>query len=497
MTEIPLHTRFGNRLAAVACLCTAGMAAYIVFTASSVFCGETGGLALTKHLAAALLLCALAAALTRLGQSETRHVLCLLAAAFAVRCLFVLLINTQPESDFALVYEAAKGLAAGNNTLNDSPYFQTWAYQSGYVLFLAFFIRFFGASLFSFKVMNCLFSTATTLLVYLLARRMASAKAARAAGWIYALYPGTICYCSVLTPQHLSEMLLLLAVFLFTLPGRTKNQSFADAAIAGAVLSLSNAARPTAIVFVLALTAYAVVSCFGDRGELRRILARTVLAVVCYFLCMSGISALVKVSGVNRNGLSNLLPEWKFIVGLNQSADGQYNLEDVTRVFYAQDQTRAAQALERERLEITAPQFFALAHRKALLMWGTPEADYWAFTGSVCDGLTAVYGEDALVLLAKVQRMTAAFYIWIYALTVFGAFAQARTKRISEVYLLLALTALAYFCAHAFIEIQPRYRTLMYALTFPLTANGAEWLGFRIIHKSSDRPGWRSTVCKK
>lgn len=162
-------------------------------------------------------------------------------------------------------------------------------------------------------------------------------------------------------------MLLLLAVFLFTLPGRTKNQSFADAAVAGAVLSRSNAARPTAIVFVLALAAYAVVSCFGDRGELRRVLVRTLLAVSCYFLCMSGISALVKVSGVNRNGLSNLLPEWKFIVGLNQSADGQYNLEDVSRVFHAQNQTRAAQALERERLEITAPQFFALAHRKALL----------------------------------------------------------------------------------------------------------------------------------
>ena len=489
MTETPLHTRPRNRLATVVCLCTAGMAAYIVFTVISVFCGETGGLTLTKYLAAALLLCSLAAALTRLGQNETRHVLCLLVTAFALRFLFILLIDTRPESDFAMLYEAAKELAAGNNTLNSSPYFQTWAYQSGYVLFLAFFIRFFGAGLFSFKVMNCLFSAATTLLVYLLARRMASAKAARAAGWIYALYPGTICYCSVLTPQHLSEMLLLLAVFLFTRPGRTAKQSFADAAVAGAVLSLSNAARPTAIVFVLALAAYAVVSCFGDRGELRRVLVRTLLVGVCYFLCMSGISALVKVSGVNRNGLSNLLPEWKFIVGLNQSAGGQYNLEDVNQVFHAQDQTQAAQALERERLEITVPQFFALAHQKALLMWGAPEADYWAFTGSVCDGLTAVYGEDALVLLAKVQRITAALYIWIYVLTVLGAFAQARKKQAGEVYLLLALTALAYFCAHAFIEIQPRYRTLLYALTFPLTASGAEWLGFRIIHKSSDRHG--------
>lgn len=180
MMETPLHIRHGNRLAIVVYLCTAGMAAYIIFTAVSVFCGETGGLTLMKYLAAALLSCVLSAVLSRLGRNETRHVLCLLTAAFAVRCLFVLLINTQPESDFALVYEVAKGLAAGNNTLNDSPYFQTWAYQSGYVLFLAFFIRFFGASLFSFKVMNCLFSTVTTLLVYLLARRMTSEKAARA-----------------------------------------------------------------------------------------------------------------------------------------------------------------------------------------------------------------------------------------------------------------------------------------------------------------------------
>ncbi len=474
MTETSLHIRPKNRLASAVCLCAAGMAAYIIFTAVSTFCRETDGLTLAKYLAAALLLCALAAGLSRLGRNETRHTLCMLAVAFVIRYLFIRLIDTQPESDFALLYKAAKELAAGNNTLNSSPYFSTWAYQSGYVLFLAFFIRFFGAGLFFFKVMNCLLSTVTVLLVYLLARRMASAQGARAAGWIYTLYPGTILYCSVLTAQHLSEILLLLAVFLFTLPKRTQKQSFADAAGAGIILSFSNAARPTAIVLVLALAAYAVVCCFSGRN-LRRVLVRVLLVVVCFYLCAGILSVLVKTSGINRNGLSNLLPEWKFIVGLNQASDGQYNTEDMNRVFHAQNRAQAAQALLRESLEITAPQFFALAHRKALLMWGSPEASYWAFTGCVCDRLTSVYGEDALAVLSKVQNMTAALYMWIYALITLGALAQARKKQVNEVYLILALAALAYFCAHAFIEIQPRYRTLMYALTFPLTASGAEW----------------------
>jgi len=187
MTETSLHIRPKNRLASAVCLCAAGMAAYIIFTAVSTFCRETDGLTLAKYLAAALLLCALAAGLSRFGRNETRHALCMLAVAFVIRYLFIRLIDTQPESDFALLYKAAKELAAGNNTLNSSPYFSTWAYQSGYVLFLAFFIRFFGAGLFFFKVMNCLLSTVTVLLVYLLARRMASAQGARSRLDLYAL----------------------------------------------------------------------------------------------------------------------------------------------------------------------------------------------------------------------------------------------------------------------------------------------------------------------
>lgn len=479
-------------------VCTAGMAAYIVFTAVSVFCSEINGFILIKYLAAALLLCALVTVFSRLGKDETLHVLCLLAVAFAVRFLFILRVDTQPESDFALVYETAKKLAAGKNVLNDSVYFSTWAYQSGYVLFLAFFIRFFSAGLLFFKSMNCLLSTVTTLLVYLLARRMVSAQGARIAGWIYALYPGTICYCSVLTPQHLSEMLLLLAVFLFTMPGRTKRQSFVDAAAAGAVLSLSNVARPTAIILVLAFVAYAVLRCIGGGGGLRRVLVRTLIVVACFYLCMACISTLVKATDVNRNGLSNMLPEWKFIVGLDQKANGQYNPEDVDRVFHAQNQTQAARTLLSERLKITVPQFFDLAYRKSLLMWGSPEADYWAFSGSVREELAAVYGEDVLpAFLTQARRLSSALYIWIYVLTALGGFAQARKKQVSEVYLLLALAALAYFCAHTCIEIQPRYRSLMYALTFPLTANGVQscrnWL-FRK-GKSAKRRARRVSPC--
>ena len=40
----------------------------------------------------------------------------------------------------------------------------------------------------------------------------------------------------------------------------------------------------------------------------------------------------------------------------------------------------------------------------------------------------------------------------------------------------LALTALAYFGVHLLIEVQVRYRLLMYALAFPLSAAGLDWL---------------------
>ena len=67
-----------------------------------------------------------------------------------------------------------------------------------------------------------------------------------------------------------------------------------------------------------------------------------------------------------------------------------------------------------------------------------------------------------------------------------GALAALRRRNpLPETQRLLMLTALAYFCAHLFIEIQVRYRSTMTVLLIVLAAAGSDRL-----HELADR--WKA-----
>ena len=52
-------------------------------------------------------------------------------------------------------------------------------------------------------------------------------------------------------------------------------------------------------------------------------------------------------------------------------------------------------------------------------------------------------------------------------------------RRVCRRVCVLALAALAFFCAQLLVEVQVRYRTLMLACAFPLIAPGLDWIRAR------------------
>lgn len=420
------------------------------------------------------------------AKSELRFCICLAAAAFAVRGVFVLLIPSEPASDFNAMYAAACELAQGNNILNDTPYFQWWSYQSGFVAWMAFWIRLFGADVFFFQMTNCLCGAGCAVLVCALARRFASPQGARAAGILYLIYPGSIVFAPVLTNQHLSELLLLTALYVATGEGDTVKSRLLRGGAAGLLLALSNAVRPSAVVMVLAVLAVLILELFrwkelGRRGLLP--VAAGVLAIAAvYVLSGEALSWLVRITELNRNGLTNNVPEWKFISGLNQESHGGYSDADAELVFTEApvEQIREnARQLLRERLaDLTPDRLLALFWLKIKAMWGGFEPAWWAMTQNVMDAYAARGQMEALAWWhSKLERLSGGVYIADSLLISAGCVRAAlREERGRSAALLLALTALAYFCVHLLIEVQSRYRTLLFAVALPLAAIGADWL---------------------
>lgn len=201
--------------------------------------------------------------------------------------------------------------------------------------------------------------------------------------------------------------------------------------------------------------------------------------LAAYFLCGALISGLVVWTGLNRLGLTNQAPEWKFVLGLNTQSLGRYSDADAAAVFGpgVADWRGELERLLEERLTISLPALLRLMAHKIRIMWGGFEDASWVLTASYLAelegrGLAAA----ALTGTGVLQRLCSGCWISMNLLNAGAALsALRRRERPRGVRLLLMLTALAYFCAHLFIEIQIRYRSTMTVLLIILAAAGFDW----------------------
>lgn len=403
----------------------------------------------------------------------------LLLAALALKGVVALAVDPGLESDFYLLHYAAAQLAQGNNILNDTTYFQLWPYQSFFVALMAGAIKLFGDVPTLFRVCNALCSALTNGLVYLLARRFASERGARLAALLFLLYPGTYFLIPLLTNQHLSELLLLAGLWVYTGTGRRVLRGGA----AGVLLALSNGVRPMAVVAALAVCACLVLEVLRPRqpegpGLLAR-LAPGVCLLAVYFLGGKLLSGLVMWTGLNQYGLTNQAPEWKFILGLNEQTLGRYSDADAAAVFGSGLNRQALEDLYEQRTAISLPRLLVLMAQKVRLMWGGFEDASWVLNDTYLARLEELgLGELVPWCVDKLQRLAAGCYIAVGILGAGGALSALRGRKpLPQVQLLLTLTALAYFCAHLLIEIQVRYRSTMTVLLLILAAAGFDWLG--------------------
>lgn len=438
-----------------------------------------------------------AAALDRRAEvgGARRFALLLFLAVFALKGAFAAVVDTQPVSDFAVLYKAAVGLAQKGTSLSAQPYFQMWPYQSGPVLYLAALVKLFGKDLLWLKLFNALWAALTSVTVYALARRFASEGGARTAAVLYTFYPGTWLLLPVLTNQHLSELLFVLALWLYTTPAQAGKKRLGLTAAAGAVLAIGNAIRPVAVVALAAAGCLMVLELLRERRSggrrLCAALVRFALFAAVYAGVMSGLSGLVRLSGVNEAGLSSSCPEWKFVCGLNEETGGLYSEEDAALVFTSEDPRQTARELALERAQMPPARLLGLLDSKIKGMWGSVELTVWMLTPNVMDQVNASPFPGGTERLTRwIWLLSGGCYLVNFLLSALGGVKALRGeggKR--ETAQMLALVSLAYFGAHLFIEIQPRYRSLMYAAAFPLAALGFDGLGGLWERRKKGRPG--------
>lgn len=395
------------------------------------------------------------------------------AAALLLRLPFALLPDEAQSSDFALLYSAAQGLAAGDASALSGAYFLRWGYQIPFVLYEALVIRL-GGGVAALRVLNALWMSGSCVLACLLAESFAGRRAGFAAGLLFALYPGALTLAPVLTNQHISLFFTLLGLWLllergpFSESGGAKSRLLWGAA-AGLSLAFGNLMRPEGALALASALVTAAALLISGRLGFKRLALPLAAVFAAYFALGFAASAAVTASGIAPGGIGNNRPEWKLVLGLDTASGGTYSAQNEYILDIEDDGVRRTAALEAIDASLSGcadlPGFF---WGKLRLMWGA--MDDLSF---VSGGLPA----ERLVLIAE-----RAAFLLAAALAALGC-AKALRRGAGAAGLLLMCMVSANFVCYLFIEVQPRYRFSVVPALFALAAGA----GLRYGHRGEKR----------
>lgn len=199
-----------------------------------------------------------------------RHYRWIIACSLLAAVLWVVVVPTQPFSDFRYYHQLARQIAAGGS------WGDTYT-AVGYSIFLAGFYRLFGASLWVAKGLNLLLFLLNNLLALRLLRSLPLTERLRR--WVFicfAFFPIQIYYTSIVGTETLFTTLLLLA--LSTYASRWRHRYL----LLGAITGLASMVKPffPAFAAVILLTD----ALTGERPLLAMRRAATVLLVCALVL---------------------------------------------------------------------------------------------------------------------------------------------------------------------------------------------------------------------
>ncbi len=477
MNELSSPRAAGRILTVMLCLCAMASAALMIWACASQLDATGFALPRAAALAALGLATTLAAAsspcLSRLP--ERRLVLIVALSALVTRLLFVLLIPSEPVSDFSLLWDAARAVARGDLAPLRTDYFRWWAYQLPFVYYEALVVRL-GGTLFTLKLLNVLWMTGSAVLLYRLARRLAGPGASLTLSLLYVLYPANLLLAPVLTNQHISLFFLLLGTELL-LSSRAQPRGCAPA---GAALCLGNLMRPEAILILASAAAAAFVLVLGRKLSFRRVLLCAAALLGAYLALGFAVSSAFRLTGVAPEGIGNRRPEWKLVLGLDAQGEGTYS-ERHMNVLYLED--KSARRAETERIIRSSleecPDVGGFFLGKVRFMWGAEEDAALSLTPAVLsDQSTAVH---------RLLRLERLYFLLVTLLTLPGCAAALRRKEGAPLAsLVLMCLVCANLAAYLLIEVQPRYRYFLMPALFALSAPGVDFLRAGLTRRRSN-----------
>lgn len=188
-----------------------------------------------------------------------------------------------------------------------------WPPLQPFFLGMVFFI--FGKHLIAGRIILCIVSAVTTLLIYLLTLRLSNSKAAFTAAIMHLLYPSFIGYSNYLFSETLYIFLLISSVYFAVrvCDGLAGEKTMAYALASGLFLGLCGLTRPAVLPFLILIPLWLA---FFIKNFRRRLLLPALL-ILAYLAVLVPWQGFLVIKEKDPGILSNI-PGWYLSIGNNQ-----------------------------------------------------------------------------------------------------------------------------------------------------------------------------------
>ena len=196
--------------------------------------------------------------------------------ALTIRLISVFYLKVSILDDFKVMYSASKSLINNDLSFLSTPYFQTFSYQFGHVLYQAFLLKIFNSVIF-LKIVNCLITSFIVFFIYLIGKKLFNENIGRISSLLYIFYLYPVYLNSVLTNQHLPALIVLIVIYLLI----SKEYNYKLFILIGLLLSISNIFRTEAIIIVMGIIIYNI--CLSNKNNMFKYFSYSLILFICYF----------------------------------------------------------------------------------------------------------------------------------------------------------------------------------------------------------------------
>ena len=391
---------------------------------------------------------------------KNKFIIFLFSLAFIIRLIYVLIIDTPIISDFKTMYDASLELINGTTNYKNMPYFLLWSYQMGHVIYQALLLSICNSITF-LEIINCIITSLTVVLIYLICKMYASDKSSKIVSILYLFFPFPLFMNSVLSNQQLSLLLILISIYLFL--NISHKKYIRESIIIGILLGISNVIRSEAIVIIVSLFLYTVLSI--KRNFWKKPLICFLLIILMYTAVFNCTSSILKISNISPNGLKNSNPAWKFVTGLNYYSGGSYSQEDAYK--YASNYDLAKkEVFNRLKIYQKLPSLFV---KKINTLWIKSDL-YWP--------LDHISSRTIYTTLTIINQ----YFIYIFIILSILSF--KCLSKMPPTHKLSFIILFIYFEIYLFIEVMPRYAYNLQPFEVILSAFGLDRI-FKYLKRNS------------